>query len=181
MTKPIFISGIDKLLSERATDEAAQATDTQTPWIHGGHAITSIILAVAGIEAHVGEWLARPANRARFTQTELDRFKQKPAHEVAKAIIKKCDPSYDFNHATWHLRLLGLHQLRNHVVHYYPEKRDTGTFPPDLEPYINNTFAPAGDSSMDWTSRLLVRRVALRAVEIAEEAAREFDNVVAGW
>jgi len=182
VTKPIFISGIDALLSERASAEAMKANDTQTPWIHGGHALTSIILAVAGLEAHVGEWLARPPNRAHFATAELEQFRKQPAHEVAKAIIKRRDPGYDFNRASWHLRLIGLHQLRNHVVHYYPEKRDTGTFPPDLAPYMNNnTFEPAGDSSMDWTSRLLVKAVAVRAVEIANEAAEEFDVVVASW
>lgn len=123
---PLFVSGIDRLLGERAEGEAQQATDDQPAWVHGGHAITAIILAVSGLEAHLGEWLARPPNRGRFTEDELQEFRKQAAYEVLKAIIRKRDPTYDFNQAGWYLRLLGLHQLRNQVVHYYPEKRETG-------------------------------------------------------
>jgi len=180
---PLFVAGIDRLLTEQAEKAAARAGRSQKPWTHGGHAITAIILAAAGVEAHVGEWLARPPNRGRFTPDELADFRRQPANEVIKGIIKMRTPTFDFNTPVWYRDLVALHQLRNHVVHYYPEKMETGTFPQGLVPHVgrNTTFRPIGNESHDWTSRLIVRSVALKAVKVAKEAQAQFDAAVAGW
>lgn len=175
-----FVTGLDRLLRERAEGAASAAADDQEPWEHGGHVLLAIILAVASIEAHVGEWLGEADNRKHFTAAELKKFRRQAGYEVAKSIICKRHRSYDFNDCEWYRRLNALYELRNHVAHYYPEKRNTGTFPKDLNQYLR-IFETAGDDSMDWTSRLIVRRNAEVALEIVDESWSQFDAVVDGW
>lgn len=178
----IWISEFDRLLTERAKAEADAAVDTAPAWEHGGHAITAIILAVAAFEAHVGEWLAQPRVAAQFRRKEIDDLRWKPGYAAMVSIFKKRDSARNPEGNPWFERLKGLYELRNHVAHYTPEKRDVGTFPRRIDRYIQDgTFTPAGDHTMDWTSRLIVRSVANEAISICEEAQREFDAGVQGW
>ncbi len=182
MTRAAWASGVDQLLIQRARAEVALATDGDPTAEHAAHAMTAILLAAAGCEAHLGEWLARPANQARFTGEELNAFRWKPGYKVARAILRKRDAAKDPRAEKWYRRLKGLYELKQHVGHASPDKRDTGTFPSRLAPYIaDGTFAPAGDVAVDWTSRLLVKSVAEHAVAIAERAATAFDEAVRDW
>lgn len=53
-------------------------------------------------------------------------------------------------------------------------------WPERLEPYVRNgSIRPAGDDSMDWTSRLFVPSVADQAVECARESMGQF--VAIAW
>lgn len=182
MTRAAWTSGVDQLLLQRARAEVALATDGDPTSEHAGHAITAILLAAAGFEAHIGEWLARPANHARFTGEELDAFRWRPGYKLVRAILRQRDAGKDPRAEKWYRRLKGLYELKHHVAHASGEKRDTGTFPPRLAPFIaDGTFAPAGEVGVDWTSRLLVKSVAEHAVTIAEKAATAFDEGVRDW
>jgi hypothetical protein len=110
-------------------------------------------------------------------------FRRRPANEVVKAIIRNRTPEATFDGNGWYRDLTALHELRNHVVHYYPEKMETGTFPDRLAPHVGAkaTFKPVGDETMDWTSRLIVKSVALKAVKVAAAATKAFDVAVKGW
>lgn len=181
MTRGAWVSGIDRLLAQRARAELALASDGDPTSEPAGHAVAAIVLAIASFEAHLGEWLALPANRAAFAPDDLDALLRKPGYKVALAILKKRNPGKSASSEGWYRRLRGLYQLRHHVAHVSPEKRDTETFPPKLAPYIaDGTFKPAGDLSMDWTSRLIVKSVAEQAVTIAEKAVSAFDAAVQG-
>ncbi len=182
MTRAAWTSGVDQLLLQRARAEVALATDGDPTSEHAGHALAAIVLAAAAFEAHLGEWLARPANSSRFTREELDAFRWKPGYKVARALLRKRDAAKDLGAEKWYRRIKGLSELKHHVTHASSERRDTGTFPPRLAPYIaDGTFAPAGEVGGDWTSRLLVKSVAEHAVTIAERAAKAFDEGVQDW
>jgi hypothetical protein len=181
MTRASWVSGIDRLLAQRARAEVALASDGDPTSEPAGHAVAAIVLAVASIEAHIGEWLALPANGGSFTPDELDGLRWKPGYKIALTILKKRKAGKSYSSEGWYRRLRGLYQLRHHVAHVSPEKRDTETFPPKLAPYIaDGTFKPAGEVGMDWTSRLVVKSVAEQAVTIAEKAASAFDAAVQG-
>src|SRR3990172_1215034 len=176
MTRAAWVSGIDRLLAQLARAELALASDGDPTTEPAGHAVAGIVLAVASFEAHVGEWLAVPANSAFLTPGELETLRWKPGYKIALAVLKKRHAGKSFSSEGWYRRLRGLYQLRHHVAHVSPEKRDTETFPPKLAPYIaDGTFKPAGEVGMDWTSRLIANSVAEPAVTIAEKAASAFD------
>lgn len=173
---------MEQLLIERAYDERDLATDGDPTPEPAGHALAAMVLAVAAFEAHLGEWLARPANMRRFTTEELDAFRWKPGYKVARAILRRRGAAKDPRAEKWYRQLKGLFELKAHVAHAAPDKRDAGTFPPRLAPYIaDGTFAPAGEVGVDWTSRLLVKHVAEQAVAIAERGAAAFDDAVRDW
>ncbi len=170
------------MLTQRARAELALATDGDPTPEPAGHALAAILLAAAAFDAHLGEWMARPANHQRFTTEELEGLRWKPGYKVARAILRKRDTAKDPRAEKWYRRLKGLYELRAQVAHASSDKRDTGTFPPRLAPFIaDGTFAPAGEVAVDWTSRLLVKSVAEHAVAIAERAAAAFDEGVRDW
>lgn len=173
---------MEQLLLQRARAELELATDGDPTPEPAGHALTAILLAAAAFDAHLGEWLSRPANTQHFTAEELDGFRWKPGYKVVRAILRKRDTAKDPRNEKWYRRVKGLCELKAHAAHASPDKRDTGTFPPRLAPYIaDGTFAPAGEVAVDWTSRLLVKSVAQHAVTIAERAAAAFDEGVRDW
>lgn len=179
MTRAAWVSGIDRLLAQRARAELELASDGDPTSEPAGHAVAAIVLAVASFEAHIGEWLAHPANHTFFTAEELDALRWKPGYKIALTILRKRHAGKSPSSEGWYRRLRGLYQLRHHVAHVSPERRDTETFPPRLAPYIaDGTFKPAGDLGMDWTSRLIVKSVAEQAVTITEKAASAFDAAV---
>ena len=179
MTRAAWVSGIDRLLAQRARAELELASDGDPTSELAGHAVAAIVLAAASFEAHVDEWLAHPANRVFFTADELDALRWKPGYKIALAILRKRNAEKSPSSEGWYRRLRGLYQLRYHVAHVSPERRDTETFPPRLAPYIaDGTFKPAGEVGMDWTSRLIVKSVAEQALTIAEKAASAFDAAV---
>jgi len=158
------------------------ATDGDPTPEPAGHAAAAILLAAAAFDAHLGEWMARPANAQRFTTEETDSFRRKQGYKVARAILRKRDTAKDPRSEKWYRHLKGLYELKAQATHASPDKRDTGTFPPRLAPYIAaGTFAPAGEVSVDWTSRLLIKAVAEQAIAIAERAATAFDEGVRDW
>lgn len=182
MTRAAWTSGVGQLLMQRAQAELELATDGDPTPEPAGHALAAILLAAAAFDAHLGEWLARPANTQRFTSEELDAFHWRPGYKVVRSILRKRDTSQDPRAEKWYRRLKGLYELKVHAAHASPDKRDTGTFPPRLAPYIaDGTFAPAGEVAGDWTSRLLVKSVAQHAVAIAERAMAAFDDGVRDW
>ena len=182
MTRAPWTSGVEQLLIQRARAELELATDGDPTPEPAGHALAVILLAAAAFDAHLGEWLARPANHQRFTTEEMDSFRWKPGYRVVRALLRKRDTAKDPRAEKWYRRLKGLYELKAHVTHASPDKRDTGTFPPRLAPYIaDGTFVPAGEVAVDWTSRLLVKSVASHAVAIAERSAAAFDEGVRDW
>ena len=181
MTEPGFVSGIDALLLHCAMHEVERSNAAEYRWDHAGHAISAIVLATAAVEAHIGEWLVKPAARTHFTAEESSRWRNAslPATKVCKTIVHKLHPAYDFSTAQWYFRLCGLYELRNSIVHYYPDHLPVGTWPDRLEPYVTcHVFDPGGDETMDWTSRMLLASVASQATEIAREAFHEFDQLL---
>jgi hypothetical protein len=173
---------VEQLLIQRAHAEVELATDGDPTPEPAGHAAAAILLAAAAFDAHLGEWMARPANHQRFTGEELDALRWKPGYKVARAILRKRDVAKDPRAEKWYRRLKGLYELKAQATHASSDKRDTGTFPPRLAPYIaDGTFAPAGEVAVDWTSRLLVKAVAEHAITIAERAAAAFDEGVRDW
>lgn len=182
MTRAAWTSGVEQLLIQRAHAELELATDGDPTPEPAGHALAAILLAAAAFDAHLGEWLARPANTQRFTTEELDAFRWKPGYKLVRAILRKRDAAKDPRAEKWYRRLKGLYELKAHAAHATPDKRDTGAFPARLAPYIaDGTFVPAGEVAVDWTSRLLVKSVAQHAVAIAERAAAAFDDEVRDW
>ncbi|MBI2073490.1 MAG: hypothetical protein HYT81_10765, partial [Gemmatimonadetes bacterium] len=156
MSRGTWVTGIDRLLAQRARAELERASGGDGDPEPAGHAVAAIVLAVASFEAHVGEWLALPGNRATFTPDELDALRWKPGYKIALTILKKRNAGKSYSSDGWYRRLRGLYQLRHHVAHVSAERRDTETFPPRLAPYIaDGTFKPAGDVGTDWTSRLI--------------------------
>lgn len=174
-----FVSGLDRLLLDFSGRAIASARGSRVPWEHGGHSASAIILAAAAVEAHLGEWLARPENRKTFTSAaQVWKKKRTPTTEIARAIVKKVSKK-NAGSAKWYTRLKALFELRNLVVHYSPEHRPSGSWPSTLEPYVrNHTIEPVGGDSHDWTSRVLVSSVAEQAHCIACEAIRGFDRMV---
>jgi len=182
VTRAAWTSGVEQLLIQRARAEMDSATDGDPTPEPAGHALAAILLAAAAFDAHLGEWMARPANSQRFTGEELDGFRWRPGYKVARAILRKRDTAKDPRNEKWYRRLKGLYELKAQATHASADKRDTGTFPPRLAPYIaDGTFVPAGEVAVDWTSRLLVKSVAEHAITIAERAATAFDDVVRDW
>ncbi len=182
MSRAAWTSGVEQLLIQRAHAEVELATDGDPTPEPAGHAVAAILLAAAAFDAHLGEWMARPANTQRFTTEELDGFRWRPGYKTVRAILRKRDQAKDPRSEKWYRRLKGLYELQRQVTHASPDKRDSGTFPPRLAPYIaDGTFAPAGEVAVDWTSRLLVKSVAEHAVAVAERAAAAFDEAVRDW
>jgi hypothetical protein len=177
----IFIEGIDRLLLDFSGRRVAAAREvTDDPWVHGGESATAIVLAAAAVEAHVGEWLAEHGKAAGIAADTSEAWidKHLSVANIVKNIFKHLDgPSV--GNLRWYDGLRALCELRNHVVHYYPKRRKPGKWPKRLRPIIkNHTLEPAGDESMDWTSRLLVASVAEQALCLATEGIRGFDTVV---
>jgi hypothetical protein len=139
-----------------------------------------MVLAAAAVEAHVGEWLALEDHR-KLLETEIEEWKKSLPRppQIIKTIVSKTSGT-TIGSLPWFDRLQGLFELRNHAVHYYPERRPLGQFPEKLEDYIRRrVITPVGTDDMDWTSRLLVSSVAEQALCIAFEAIRGFDTEVA--
>jgi len=181
VTSKGFVSGIDRLLLDFASRAVSAARRATEPWDHGGDSITAIILSAAAVEAHVGEWVAVPENKKRLEETEIKRWKEErwPVYEIVKGVLSRLNRP-NTGHFQWYKRLRALCELRNLAVHYYPEHRLVGTWPKAIEPYVHDhTIEPAGDDSMDWTSRILVSSVAEQAYCIACDAIRGFDDQVA--
>ena len=174
------VGGINRLCTFMLGHAVSAAGASQDAWHQTGHSIVAVILAGAAFEAHLGEFLSAPGFRRMFA-TELEDWRDRPPrpHEVLKTILKRLGVA-DVSLLKWYQELRCLFELRNHIAHYYPEPRAVGTFPPKLEANCiqKKIIEPAGDASMDWTSRLFIAPVATQAAGIALSAIREFDLIV---
>jgi hypothetical protein len=85
-----FVSGLDRLLLDFSSRAITSARNSRVPWDHGGHSLSAIILAAAAVEAHIGEWLARPDNRNTFDAgaQAWKGERKKSTAEIAKCIVK---------------------------------------------------------------------------------------------
>ena len=176
-----FVTGINRLLVYFSGLAVGAASKGKRDWDVASYSIAAIVASAAAVEATVGEYLALPPNQAFFAG-ELDEWRRSlpRPYEIIKAIIKR-HSGKEVGAMPWYDRMRCLFELRNHVVHYYPRIRQVGTFPEDLEPCIRKHIVePAGDASMDWTSRLLVPEVASQAASIAQEAIHGFLEEVEG-
>src|SRR3990172_8468658 len=126
MTRAAWVSGIDRLLAQRARAEQELASDGDPTSELAGHAVAAIVLAAASFEAHVDEWLAHPANRVFFTADELDALRWKPGYKIALAILRKRNAEKSPSSEGWYRRLRGLYQLRHHVAHLSPQPAGGG-------------------------------------------------------
>jgi hypothetical protein len=76
------------------------------------------------------------------------------SREIVKAVIKK-RIGKDVGSLVWYDRLRCLFELRNSVIHYYPEIRDAGTFPGKPQDCMRkHGFQPGGDETMNCTLRV---------------------------
>jgi len=170
-----FVAGINRLLVYFAGVAVGSAHSASEDWDVAGYSIVGIIVSAAAVEATVGEYLALPQNRSFFA-SDLEQWKQSMprTHEIIKSIVTKRSGK-KVGDLAWYDRMRCLFELRNKVVHYYPEFRLAGTFPAELEACISKkAIHPGGDDSMDWTSRLLVPAVAGQAALIAQQAIDGF-------
>jgi hypothetical protein len=174
-TKPIFVAGLEDIIQEEAARAAHMARTAKTSREAGGKAIAAIVLAMAAVEAMIDTWTALFKNDYGVEKNTLNTWRGKGLHEIIKDILSRLKPPVAVGTLGWYQRLSAFVELRNHCVHYYPEFRQTGTWPERLEPYIRNgSIRPIGDDTMDWTARLLVPSVAQQAVDCAREVMEQF-------
>lgn len=153
-------------------------TDTD----RGGHSLSAIILAVASVEATVGEWFAIAKGRGELPG-ELAEYGELPRDRITDTMKDAILASTGHNtgEMVWFDRLRCLFELRNQLVHYHPQPRKRGQFPQPLDDCIRKKMiSPGGDETMDWTSRLLLPGVAGQACDIAREARNRFLDLTTG-
>lgn len=136
------------------------------------------MLAAAAVEARIGEWLAFEPQRSTLGPKLLTGAMPRPAELVKRIVKEKTGRVLDSE--LWFARLTCLFHLRNALLHYYPEPRTRGSFPAKLLGCISaRHITPGGDTTMDWTSRLILPSVSFDAAAAAHEAIEEFDKLVA--
>jgi len=174
-----WVTGINRLLVYFSGVAVAGAEGSGRDWMVAGYSVAAIVVSAAAIEATVGEFLAYPKNQTLF-KVEIDEWSRtlpRP-YEVVKTIVRK-KAGKDVGTLVWYDRMRCLFELRNLLVHYRPQARPVGTFPPELADCVRkHGLEPSGDDSMDWTSRVIVPDVAAQAAAIAQAAIDGFLNEV---
>jgi hypothetical protein len=140
--------------------------------------MTSILLAVAAIEAQTGIWASIFRTDYQIDHHTLRQWRRRGPQDIMKDILARLKPPITVANVTWYTHLCAVVTLRNHVAHYFPEFRIPGTWPDELKGYITNgTFRPTDDDTMDWTSRILVAPVASQVVGYAREIMEGFAGI----
>jgi len=174
-----WVAGINRLLLYFSGLAVGRAQSGARDSDVAGDSIAAIVASAAAVEATVGEFLAYPKNESFFA-AEVEEWKKglpRP-HDVIKTIVRK-KTSRDVGALIWYDRMRCLFELRNVLVHYWPQIRAAGTFPDELADCIRkHALEPSGDDSMDWTSRVLVPDVAAQAASIAQAAIDGFLDAV---
>ena len=177
-SQPIFVAGLESLLLAEAAEASRLATTATTPREEGAKAMTSILLAVAAIEAQTGIWATIFGVDYQIDHHTLRQWRRRGPQDIMKDIFTRLKPPIPVATVTWYTHLCAVVALRNHVAHYFPEFRTPGTWPDELKGYITNgTFRPTGDDTMDWTSRILVAPVSSQVVDYAREIMDGFVSI----
>jgi hypothetical protein len=69
-------------------------------------------------------------------------------------------------------------KCRNHLIHYEPERRNLGLWPPELGSYVIKGWLPNLLNDEHWTSRLPTSPVAQDLSRFAREFIEWFDSVL---
>lgn len=173
--KSLFAMGLEDLIQEEAARAAQMALTAETTAEACGKAVTAIVLSMVAVETMIGTWTALFQDAYGIDQSTVKTWRRKGSHKTIKDILSRLQPPIAVGALGWYQRLSAFVALRNHCVHSYPQVRQAGTWPALLEPYIQNgAIRPIGDSTMDWTARLLVPTVAQQAVDCAKGVMDQF-------
>jgi len=175
MHPPIFVSGFETVLGSEAARAAIAAAAEPNPAVQAGKVLSTILLSVAAIEAAVGVWTALFGPGYGIDEPVVKRWRGMGATDVMKDVLTRVSPSLPIAQVPWFPRYCAIVALRNHVAHYLPEYRHPGDWPEGLKGYVTGKLLiPGGDSTMDWTSRLLIPSVADQVVDHGRAILRGF-------
>lgn len=175
MHPPIFVTGFETVLGSEAARAAIASAAETDPALQAGKVLSAILLSVAAIEAAVGVWSALFGPSYGVDDSVVKRWRGIGPTDVMKDILTRVSPLVPISDVPWFTSYCAIVALRNHVAHYFPEYRTPGDWPDGLKGYVTGKLlVPGGDSTMDWTSRLLIPSVAHQVVDHGRTILRGF-------
>lgn len=182
--KPPTILGWGSVYLDIAEILAKEAAETGKAAEHEGQRSSSAIFAAgAAIECTVHELTFLFADRGDISIAQAcaiantgpppARYRQL-ALEIA-ANRKATAPNFG---VTEYEKACCVWKCRNYLIHYEPERRNLGLWPPELDPYRQKGWLPALKSDEHWTSRLPTAPVAKDLSGYARGFIIWFDKVL---